>query len=94
MIANGTIKTVVNEEGDDIFISLSELCLYFTQSALAMEQEIQSIDPKAADYARGLSDMMYTLAKEMNSLGKFEAQRRMINSPEDLFKMIDKDKKE
>lgn len=85
---------MLNEEGDDIFISLSELCQYFTNSALAMEEEIQKIDAAAADYARGLSDMMFTLAKEMNSLGKFEAQRRMINSPEDLFNMIDKDKKE
>ena len=92
MIANGTIKTMLNEEGDDIFISLSELCMYFTNSALAMEEEVQKIDAAAADYARGLCDMMFTLAKEMNSLGKFEAQRRMINSPEDLFTMIDKGK--
>jgi hypothetical protein len=34
--------------------------------------------------------MMHTIADEMVQLGKFEAQRRLINSPEDLLNMIDK----
>ena len=35
-------------------------------------------------------DIMFTIANEICEFGKFEAQRRMIESPEDLFRMIDK----
>lgn len=88
MIANGTIRTIEDEE--DIYISLTSLCEYFTQSAVNMKNEVKEIGPKDKRYAQGLVDMMHTIADEMVQLGKFEAQRRMINSPEDLLKMIDK----
>jgi hypothetical protein len=87
MIANGTMKTI--EDSEDIYISLTQLCDYFTQSAVNMQKEVEEIDPKSREYAKGLLDMMYTIADEMVQLGKFEAQRRLINSPEDLLKMID-----
>jgi hypothetical protein len=88
MLANGTIKTIEDEE--DIYISLTSLCEYFTQSTVNMRREIEEAEPKSKRYAAGLYDMMATIAQEMVELGKFEAQRRMINSPEDLLKMIDK----
>jgi hypothetical protein len=87
MLANGTIKTI--EDEDDIYISLTALCEYFTQSAVNMNKEVKGVGPKDKRYAQGLLDMMHTLADEMVQLGKFEAQRRMINNPEDLLKMID-----
>jgi len=89
MLANGTIKTI--EDEDDIYISLTALCEYFTRSAVNMRNEIDAADTKHKRYAAGLYDMMHTLAEEMVELGKFEAQRRMINNPDDLLKMIDKD---
>jgi hypothetical protein len=88
MIANGTIKTIEDEE--DIYISLTALCEYFTKSAIDMRKEVKNAAPKDKRYAQGLLDMMYTLADEMVELGKFEAQRRMINSPKELLEMIDK----
>jgi hypothetical protein len=88
MIANGTIKTI--EDENDIYISLTELCEYFTQSAINMKKEVKIAAPKDKRYAQGLLDMMYTLADEMVELGKFEAQRRMINSPKELLEMIDR----
>jgi hypothetical protein len=88
MLANGTIRTIEDEE--DIYISLTSLCEYFTQSSVNMKKEIRHADPKDKRYAAGLYDMMHTIAQEVVELGKFEAQRRMINSPEDLLKMIDK----
>jgi hypothetical protein len=88
MLANGTIKTIEDEE--DIYISLTALCEYFTNSAVNMNAEVKLAEPKDKRYAQGLLDMMHTLADEIVELGKFEAQRRMINSPEDLLKMIDK----
>jgi hypothetical protein len=88
MLANGTIKTIEDEE--DIYISLTALCEYFTQSVINMNKEVESVDSKDKRYAQGLIDMMHTLATEIVELGKFEAQRRMINNPEDLLKMIDK----
>jgi len=88
MIANGTIKTIDDE--DDIYISLTALCSYFAQSAINMKQEVDEAEPRDKRYAKGLLDMMHTIADEMIELGKFEAQRRMINSPEDLLKMIDR----
>jgi RNA polymerase-binding transcription factor DksA len=87
MLANGTMKTI--EDENDIYISLTQLCEYFTQSAVNMQKEIDEADPKHKRYAAGLLDMMHTIADEMVQLGKFEAQRRLINSPEDLLKMID-----
>jgi hypothetical protein len=87
MLANGTMKTIEDEE--DIYISLTQLCEYFTQSAVNMTSEIDSAQPQDKRYAQGLLDMMCTLADEVVSLGKFEAQRRMILNPEDLLKMID-----
>jgi len=88
MIANGTIKTIEDEK--DIYISLTSLCDYFTQSSINMRKEIESVDLKDQRYAAGLVDMMFTIAQEMVELGKFEAQRRMIDTPEDLLKMVDK----
>jgi hypothetical protein len=88
MLANGTIKTIEDEE--DIYISLTSLCEYFTQSVVNMNKEVKLAEPRDRRYAQGLLDMMHTLADEIVELGKFEAQRRMINSPEDLLKIIDK----
>ena len=88
MLANGTIKTIEDEE--DIYISLTSLCDYFVQSSVNMRQEIKHSNPADKRYASGLYDMMHTIAQETVELGKFEAQRRMINGPEDLLKMIDK----
>ena len=88
MLANGTIRTI--EDAEDIYISLTSLCEYFTDSAVKMKKEVKNIDRKDARYARGMSDLMFTIANEMNELGKFEAQRRMINSPQDLLDMFDK----
>jgi len=88
MLANGTIKTIEDEE--DIYISLTSLCEYFVQSSVNMRQEIKHSYPADKRYASGLYDMMHTIAQEIVELGKFEAQRRMINGPEDLLKMIDK----
>ena len=83
MLANGTIKTV--EDNEDIYISLTSLCEYFTQSAINMQIEIENVEPKNKRYTRGLLDMMSTIAEEMVQLGKFEAQRRMINTPQDIL---------
>jgi hypothetical protein len=88
MLANGTIKTIEDEE--DIYISLTSLCEYFTQSSVNMKKEIENTEVKNQRYALGLYDMMHTIAQEIVELGKFEAQRRMIQGPEDLLKMIDK----
>lgn len=88
MLANGTISTI--EDDNDIYISLTSLCEYFTKSAVNMKKEVDEVDIKDERYAKGLLDMMMTIANEMVELGKFEAQRRMIESPEDLLKMIDK----
>ena len=91
MLANGTMRTVEDEE--DIYISLTQLCDYFTQSVVNMNKEVKEAEPKDKRYAQGLVDMMHTIADEMVQLGKFEAQRRMIDTPDDLFKMVDKFKK-
>jgi len=88
MLANGTIKTIEDEE--DIYISLTALCEYFALSVKNMEAEIEKAEPKDKRYAMGIYDMMHTIATETVELGKFEAQRRMIQGPEDLLKMIDK----
>ena len=87
MLANGTIKTIEDEE--DIYISLTSLCDYFTQSAINMKREASAVERQDIKYARGMSDLMFTLASEINELGKFEAQRRMINNPQDLLDMVD-----
>ena len=86
MLANGTIKTIEDEQ--DIYISLTSLCDYFTQSALNMKKA-ETVDRSNMKYAKGMSDLMFTIANEINELGKFEAQRRMIDTPEDLLKMIE-----
>ena len=91
MLANGTMKTIEDEE--DIYISLTQLCDYFTKSVVNMNKEVREANPKDKRYAQGLVDMMHTIADEMVQLGKFEAQRRMIDTPDDLFKMVDKFKK-
>ncbi|CAB5218191.1 hypothetical protein UFOVP204_73 [uncultured Caudovirales phage] len=88
MIANGTMKTI--EDNEDIYISLTQLCDYFTQSSINMKKEIADVPEESKDYARGLLDMMFTISQEIIELGKFEAQRRMINNPQDLLDMIDK----
>ena len=88
MLANGSIPTI--EDENDIYISLTALCEYFTKSAVSMNEEVKMADPKDKRYAAGLLDMMTTLAEELVELGKFEAQRRMIDSPEDLLDIIDR----
>jgi hypothetical protein len=85
MIANGTMKTINDEE--DIYISLTQLCDYFTQSSINLKKELKEVN---SDYGRGLIDMMFTISQELLELGKFEAQRRLINSPQDLLNIIDK----
>jgi len=88
MLANGTIPTIEDEE--DIYISLTALCEYFSQSVKNMQSEIKNAEPKDKRYAMGIYDMMHTIATETVELGKFEAQRRMINDAGDLFNIIDK----
>ena len=88
MLANGTIKTI--EDHEDIYISLTQLCEYFTKSAVNMQKEVEEAEPQHKKYAAGLLDMMHTIADEMVQLGKFEAQKRLIEGPEDLLRMIDK----
>jgi hypothetical protein len=88
MLADGTLPTIDDEE--DIYISLTALCEYFAKSSVTMRKEIKHTNPADKRYAMGLYDMMHTIAQEVIELGKYEAQRRMIESPEDLFKMIDK----
>lgn len=88
MLANGTINTI--EDEDDIYISLTGLCEYFANSTSKMVKEVKDADAKDKRYAQGLVDMMSTIAIEVVELGKFEAQRRMIEGPEDLLKLIDK----
>jgi len=88
MIANGTLKTIEDEK--DIYISLTQLCEYFAESTVKMRTESEFVNPAEQTYAKGLIDMMETIAREMVDLGKFEAQRRMIINPEDLLNMIDK----
>jgi hypothetical protein len=90
MLGNGTMRTV--EDETDIYISLSQLCEYFTKSAIDMGEQILSVPPEVERYSAGLVDMMATIADEFIELGKFEAQRRMIDNPSDLFKIIDKGK--
>jgi hypothetical protein len=87
MLANGTIKTIDDEE--DIYVSLTALCEYFAQSVKNMKSEIESAPTEHKRYAIGLLDMMTTIAEETIELGKYEAQRRMINTPEDLFRISD-----
>ena len=88
MLANGTIRTI--EDNEDIYISLTSLCEYFTQAAVNMKQEADQVHPSSKKYADGMSDLMFTLADELVQLGKFEAQRRLINNPADLLNMVDK----
>jgi hypothetical protein len=88
MIANGTIKTI--EDEDDIYISLTALCEYFAQSAVNVKAEAMHSDTKERKYARGLVDMMHTIAQEFIELGKYEAQRRMINTPQDILNLAEK----
>lgn len=88
MLGNGTMKTI--DDGTDIYISLTQLCEYFAQSTVNMHKEVLEIDPTEKKYALGLLDMMQTIATEMVELGKFEAQRRLINTPQDILDMIDK----
>jgi threonine aldolase len=88
MLGNGTIKTIENEE--DIYISLTQLCGYFVKSVVNMNKEIEEVDSKDKRYAQGLIDMMGTIASEMVELGKFEAQRRMIDTPQDILDLFDK----
>ena len=94
MLGDGTIPTIENEE--DIYISLTALCEYFTRAALTVKQETENTDPKLRKYTQGLSDMMFTVAQEMLELGKFEAQKRMIEAvdfPEDIMRYIDRKEK-
>jgi hypothetical protein len=88
MIANGTLKTINDDE--DIYVSLTQLCDYFTKSSINIKHEIQEVNPKDKRYAQGMVDIMFTIAEELLEFGKFEAQRRMIDGPEDLLKIIDK----
>jgi hypothetical protein len=88
MIANGTLTTI--EDNTDIYVSLTELCEYFTSSSIKMKHESSDITGPDAKYAQGMVDLMFTIANELCEFGKFEAQKRMIDGPEDLLAMIDK----
>jgi hypothetical protein len=88
MIANGTLTTIEDEV--DIYVSLTELCEYFTNSSIKMKHEAAEIKGPDAKYAQGMVDIMFTIANELCEFGKFEAQKRMIEGPEDLLRMIDK----
>ena len=88
MIANGTLKTI--DDGEDIYVSLTQLSEYFTTSSIKMRDEAREIVGPDYKYAQGMVDVMFTIANEICEFGKFEAQRRMIESPEDLLRMIDK----
>jgi hypothetical protein len=87
MLGNGVMKTI--EDDEDIYISLTELCEYFAQSAVKMSEEVETVNPSEKKYAQGLLDMMHTIADEIVQLGKFEAQRRLINNPQDILNMVD-----
>jgi hypothetical protein len=87
MLGDGTLKTI--EDDQDIYISLTQLCEYLTVSAQNMSNEVANTETKNKKYVQGLLDMMYTIADEVVQLGKFEAQRRLINSPQDLLDMVD-----
>ena len=69
---------------------MAQLCEYFAQSVANMTKEVKAANPRDKRYAQGLVDMMHTIAEEIVQLGKYEAQRRMIENPEDLFGIIDK----
>jgi hypothetical protein len=88
MIANGTLKTI--EDDTDIYVSLTQLCDYFTQSSIQIKKESEALDGETRNYANGMVDLMFSITQEMLEFGKFEAQRRMIEGPEDLLRMIDK----
>lgn len=88
MIANGTLKTI--NDDTDIYVSLTQLCDYFTQASLQIKKESQGVDITSKQYAQGMVDLMFSITQEIIEFGKFEAQRRMIQSPDDLLKMIDK----
>ena len=88
MLGNGVIKTIDGD--DDIYISLGQICEYMAVSARNMQVELEKEKAPtsgAKKYAQGLLDMMHTITKEFIELGKFEAQRRLINTPEDLLKL-------
>jgi hypothetical protein len=88
MLANGTMRTIQDDK--DIYVSLTQLCEYFTQSSVNMKKMIDSEGKKDLEYAQGMMDMMFTVAQEVVELGKFEAQRRLIDTPQDILDMIDK----
>jgi len=88
MLADGTLKTIEDEE--DIYISLTDLCHYFANATKTIISESSDVEAKDRKYVQGLIDMISTIAVEVVELGKFEAQRRMIEGPEDLLNMIDK----
>ena len=87
MLGNGVMKTI--EDDEDIYISLTQLCEYFAESAVKMSEEVETVNPSEKKYAQGLLDMMHTIADEIVQLGKFEAQRRLINNPQDILNMVD-----
>jgi hypothetical protein len=88
MIANGMLKTIDDDE--DIYVSLTQLCEYFTAATLNMKKEAESIVGSEKKYAQGMIDIMFTISEELLHFGKFEAQKRMIEGPDDLLAMIDK----
>lgn len=91
MIANGTLTTI--DDGTDIYVSLTELCDYFTQSSINMKAEAADVEQRTKKYAQGMIDLMFTITQELIEFGKFEAQRRMIDGPDDLLAIIDKAKR-
>lgn len=88
MIANGTLRTM--EDDEDIYISLTQICEYFVLSANKIQDEIEQDAESNTQYTSGLKDMMFMIANEFVELGKFETQRRLINTPEDLLKLSTK----
>ena len=59
MLANGTIKTI--EDEDDIYISLTALCEYFTKSVVSMRSEIDAADTKPVSYTHLTLPTIYSV---------------------------------
>ena len=88
MIADGTLKTI--EDQEDIYVSLTQICEYFTNSTNIMVDELKNLSTEEITYGKGLVDMMAAITYEFIELGKFEAQRRMINTPQDILNLSKK----
>ena len=55
-----------------------------------MVDELKNLSTEEITYGKGLVDMMAAITYEFIELGKFEAQRRMINTPQDILNLSKK----